>query len=71
MDRFKGQSNDEGISTMYSVIWLITPRNNDGTYLFINATIGYCGSSKIGNSAEGIISATDQMLSDFESQLNK
>jgi hypothetical protein len=63
LDKEPDDSALKGRATVFSVIWLGMPQNQPGTALFLDSTIGYCGSERVVETAENIIAHTDRLFS--------
>jgi len=64
MDRYKGNIQMMGVSTVYAVIWLFALKDTV-TYtapLYVDNTIGFCGSERVEEAAEGIVARTDYLF---------
>lgn len=65
MDRFQDTPN---ISSQYCVVWVfVGASNSDFPWpIYLNHTIGYCGSDVVKTSAEGIVASTDRLISEIQ-----
>ena len=62
MDRFKGNSFQENLSTMYAVIWVIKDEKLV-LPIYLNSTIGFAGSWVLDETAESIVANTEKLIS--------
>ncbi|HSU16631.1 hypothetical protein [Longimicrobium sp.] len=66
MDRFKGESETEGVSTMYAVVWTLVYEEGGSTHEeFLDVRIGYAGEHTLADTAEGIVADTDQLIESY------
>lgn len=55
--------NSEGYLSIYSVSWLT--HNSEGcvfNYVFLSSTIGYTGTERVNECAEGLVADTDKLI---------
>ncbi|MCK6613557.1 MAG: hypothetical protein L6Q47_04920 [Ignavibacteriaceae bacterium] len=70
MDKNAGDKSNEGLSTIYSIVWYIkAPDQPWGFYL--NSTMGFSGKNRIKESAVDIVASTKKMIDDISKYLNE
>lgn len=56
------EPNAKGNATIFSVVWVVIFKD-DPLPRFLDSTIGYCGTTRIAESAENVLASTDKLIS--------
>jgi len=78
-DRFLGLNlvtmdptkNDDGIQTVYSLVWTIRTVDSKPVHMYLTSTVGACGSAAVSQCAESIVAATDKHATEYRSVLRE